>query len=118
MNIKKKLLRSISLSLALAITTSLLITIFSPVSAQENIKSISQTSLIANDKANLPQMQFDLGKVLFEKADFGKAAEVWRDAAAGFERQGDKINQAWSLSLVSLALQNLGETTTSPNSYR
>ncbi|MGB3636822.1 MAG: CHAT domain-containing protein, partial [Rivularia sp. (in: cyanobacteria)] len=109
MNIKKKLLKSIRLSLALVITTALLITIFPPVSAQENIKSISQTSLIANNKAKLPQIQFEQGKILFEKADFAKAAETWQDAAAGFERQGDKINQAWSLSLVSLAWQNLGE---------
>ncbi len=109
MNIKKKLLKSISLSLVLAITTAFLITIYSPVSAQDNIKSISQTSLIANNKVNNPQMQFELGKTLFEKAEFAKAAEVWQDAAAGFERQGDKINQAWSLSFVSLAWQNLGE---------
>ena len=54
-------------------------------------------------------MQFEQGKILFETAQFAKAAEVWQDAAAGFERQGDKINQGWSLSLVSLALQNLGE---------
>ena len=116
MNIKKKLLKSISLSLLLAIITALLITIFSPVSAQEkleNIKNIksnsSQTSLIANNKTSNPQIQFEQGKTLFEKAEFAKAAEVWQDAADGFEHQGDKINQAWSLSLVSLALQNLGE---------
>jgi len=132
MNIRKKYFKSISLSLALAIITALIITIFSPVSAQENTgiftleqhgekslspKSLSkkstlnssQTSSIAENEASNPQMLFDLGKTLFEKADFAKAAEVWQDAAAGFERQGDKINQAWSLSLVSLALQNLGE---------
>ncbi|MGB3760024.1 MAG: CHAT domain-containing protein, partial [Rivularia sp. (in: cyanobacteria)] len=109
MNIKQKLLKSISLSLVLATTTALLITIYSPVLAQDNVKSISQTSLIANNKAKLPQTQFDLGKTLFEKADFAKAVEVWQDAATGFELQGDKINQAWSLSLVSLAWQNLGE---------
>ena len=110
---KKKLLKSISLNLILAIITTLIITIFSPVSAQENIKNIksnsSQTSLIAQNKTNNPQRQFDLGKILFEKADFKQAAATWQDAAAGFERQGDKINQAWSLNFVSLALQNLGE---------
>ncbi len=172
MFIRKKLLKSISLNLSLAIITALLIAIYSPVSAQENIgifiqsqysekplspqslqrreppqraalckergfnscppslagkglgvrsedgyikfisqKSISnsQTSLIAKNPAELPQTQFEQGKTLFEKADFKKAAEVWQDAAAGFERQGDKINQAWSLSLVSLAWQNLGD---------
>ncbi len=115
MNIKK-LLKSVIL-IALGITTALSITIYSPVSAQENIKSISQqltfnykqTSLVAKNAASNPQMQFEQGKILFEAAQFAKAAEVWQDAAAGFERQGDKINQGWSLSLVSLALQNLGE---------
>lgn len=108
MFLRKKLLKSISLSLSLAIITALLITVFSPVSAQENIKSIFPT-LIAQNAANNPKIQFEQGKILFEKAEFVKAAEVWQDAATGFSRQGDKINQAWSLSLVSLALQNLGE---------
>ncbi|WP_414621780.1 CHAT domain-containing protein [Calothrix sp. CCY 0018] len=155
MNIKKKLLKSISLSLSLAIITALLITIFYPVSAQENIgiftpkqysekplskplsckergfnscppylvgkglgvrfgskkstPNSSQTSLISENKRDLPQIQFEQGKILFEKAEFASSAEVWQDAAAGFERQGDKINQAWSLSFASLAWQNLGE---------
>ena len=108
MFIRKKLLKSITLNLSLAIITTLLITVFSPVSAQDNIKSIFPT-LIAKNAAELPQIQFQQGKVFFEKADFKQAAEVWQDAAVGFSRQGDKINQAWSLSLVSLALQNLGD---------
>ncbi|MDY6903004.1 MAG: CHAT domain-containing protein [Cyanobacteriota bacterium] len=109
MNVRKKLLKSIILSLLLGIGTALIITIFSPVSAQDNIKSnASEISLIAK-KDYSPQILFERGKTFFEKADFAKAAEVWQDAAAGFERQGDKINQAWSLSLVSLSLQNFGE---------
>ena len=116
MNIIKKLLKSVIL-IALGITTALSITIYFPVSAQQNINSISQqltfnykqTSLVAKNAPSNPQMQFEQGKILFETAQFAKAAEVWQDAAAGFERQGDKINQGWSLSLVSLALQNLGE---------
>lgn len=113
MFLRKKLLKSISLSLSLAIITALLITILSPVSAQEKLKNIksnsSQISLIARNKISNPKIQFEQGKILFEKAEFVKAAEVWQDAAAGFESQGDKISQAWSLSLASLALQNLGE---------
>ncbi|MGB6298212.1 MAG: CHAT domain-containing protein [Rivularia sp. (in: cyanobacteria)] len=113
MFIRRKFLKSISLSLSLAIITALLITVFSPVSAQEiliNIKfNPSQTFLIAQNQTSNAQIQFEQGKILFEKAEFVKAAEVWQNAAAGFSRQGDKINQAWSLSLVSLALQNLGK---------
>ncbi len=117
MNIRKQIVKSFSLSLLLVISTALLIIIFSPVSAQESITSISrkftshssQASLVGQKEALNPQMQFELGKTLFEAANFAKAAEVWQDAAVGFARQGDKINQGWSLSLVSLALQNLGE---------
>ncbi|MEO0842053.1 MAG: CHAT domain-containing protein [Cyanobacteria bacterium J06643_5] len=109
MNIRKKLLKSIILCLLLGISTALIIAIFSPVSAEDNTGfNTSQISLIAK-KYHSPQTLFEKGKTLFEAAEFEKAARTWQDAAAGFERQGDKINQAWSLSLVSLTLQNLGE---------
>jgi len=112
MNISKKLLKSIIFCLLLGISTALIITIFSPVSAQENIESnASEFSLIAEKKYS-PQILFERGKTLFEAAKFQEAAKNWQYAAEGFERQGDKINQAWSLSLVSLALQNLGELQT------
>ncbi|MEO1375614.1 MAG: tetratricopeptide repeat protein [Cyanobacteria bacterium J06635_10] len=116
-NIRKKLLKSIILKLALSIITVILVTKISPASAQNNIKSISQqwiskTSqipLIAKKRVSHPQSQFEQGKTLFEAARFAQAARVWQEAADSFERQGDRINQGWSLSLVSLALQNLGE---------
>ncbi|MEM7712829.1 MAG: CHAT domain-containing protein [Cyanobacteria bacterium P01_A01_bin.68] len=112
MNIRKKLLKSIIFCLLLGISTALIITIFSPVSAQENINSnTSEFSLIAKKKHS-PQILFERGKNLFEAAKFQEAAKTWQHAAEGFEHQGDKINQAWSLSLVSLALQNLGELPT------
>ncbi len=112
MNIRKKFLKSIIFCLLLGITTALVITIFSPVSAQDNIYSdTSKFSLIAK-KNHSPQILFERGKNLFEAAKFQEAAKTWQYAAEGFERQGDKINQAWSLSLVSLALQNSGELQT------
>ena len=112
MNIRKKLLKSIIFCLLLGISTALIITIFSPVSAQENIDSnTSEFSLIAKKKHS-PQILFERGKTLFGAAKFQEAAKTWQHAAEGFEHQGDKINQAWSLSLVSLALQNLGELPT------
>ena len=125
MKIRKKLLKSFKFSLGLGLIAFLLIITISPVSAQKNIKIISQrlksnssqTSLIVKREAinsglqitkNL-QLQFEQGKILFEAGRFAEAAEVWQETAAGFEREGDKVNQGWSLSLVSLALQNLGE---------
>ncbi len=112
----KKLLKSVNLSFVSGIVAVLLITTLFPVSAQEKIKSTPQLSIsnsyqissMANGAIN-PQSQFERGKILFEAARFAEAAQIWQDAAVGFESQGDKINQAWSLSLVSLAWQNLGE---------
>ncbi|MEM7714076.1 MAG: CHAT domain-containing protein [Cyanobacteria bacterium P01_A01_bin.68] len=65
--------------------------------------------MIPKKEVSHPQSQFEQGKILFEAAQFAQAARVWQEAADSFERQGDRINQSWSLSLVSLALQNLGE---------
>ena len=108
-SIRKKLLKSIIFSLVLGISTALIITIFSPVSAQENIKSNASENFLTAKKHYSPQELFEQGKTLFEVGEFKKAGRAWVYAAEGFERQGDRINQAWSLSLYSLALQNLGE---------
>ncbi|MEM9924935.1 MAG: tetratricopeptide repeat protein, partial [Cyanobacteria bacterium P01_D01_bin.50] len=110
-------MKSIILNLVLSINTVLLISVFYPISAQNNIKLISQQSIsntsqipvIAKKEFRHPQSQIERGKTLFEAARFAEAAKIWQEAADSFERQGDRINQGWSLSFVSLALQNLGE---------
>jgi CHAT domain-containing protein len=50
----------------------------------------------------------DIGRNLYEAGRFSEAAEVWKQAAANFERMGDETGYAWSLSYLSLAYQNLG----------
>jgi CHAT domain-containing protein len=49
------------------------------------------------------------GRVQFESGRFSEAANIWQQAANNFQKQGDKLNQIWSLSYASLAYQNLGE---------
>ncbi|KYC38756.1 hypothetical protein WA1_35235 [Scytonema hofmannii PCC 7110] len=53
--------------------------------------------------------QLDKGRDLFEAGQFADAAKFWELAAVSFQQQGDILNQAWSLSYLSLAYQNLGE---------
>ncbi len=53
--------------------------------------------------------QLDEGKTLFEAGRFAEAVKLWEEAAAGYQRQGDIINQAWSLSYLSLTYQHLGQ---------
>jgi CHAT domain-containing protein len=48
-------------------------------------------------------------KIRFEAGQFAEAANIWQRAAIEFERQGNKLNQAWSLSYLSLTYQNMGD---------
>jgi CHAT domain-containing protein len=49
------------------------------------------------------------GRNLFEEERFAEAAIAWEEAATLFTNQNDSLNQAWSLSYLSLAYQNLGQ---------
>jgi CHAT domain-containing protein len=88
-------------------------------SAQTNLPlaKISQSNLIVNlqltqklaPNSSDPKSQLNQGRNLFEVGRFAEAAELWEAASISFERQGDSINQAWSLSYLSLTYQNLGD---------
>jgi CHAT domain-containing protein len=66
------------------------------------------TSDIQSSAQN-PKSFLDQGRIRFEAGRFAEAANIWQQAVASYERQGDISNQAWSLSYLSLAYQNLGE---------
>ncbi|MBD2203477.1 CHAT domain-containing protein [Calothrix sp. FACHB-1219] len=68
-----------------------------------------QGAKLAESSASAPQSLLHQGRSLFAGGKFAEAVKVWEVAAAGFERQGDTINQAWTLSYLSLAAQNLGD---------
>lgn len=97
---------------ALGLVTFILVIGIAPVSANTNFhhlifaQSGQEHSKLSTQNA---KAFLDQGRIRFEAGRFAEAADVWNSAAANFERQGDTLNQAWSLSYVSLAYQNLGE---------
>ncbi len=56
-----------------------------------------------------PSHLLQQGRTLFETEQFADAAKVWQQAAQVYQSQGDKLNQAKALSLMSLAYQQLGQ---------
>ncbi|MRV40443.1 tetratricopeptide repeat protein, partial [Staphylococcus aureus] len=51
------------------------------------------------------------GKALYEAGRFAEAVKVLEQAAAAFKATGDKLNQAMTLSNLSLVYQQLGQWT-------
>jgi CHAT domain-containing protein len=84
-----------------------------PVLAQTDLglRLKTEKAVADNGKSQVKdgKSRLDEGRTLLEAGRFAEAAKVWQEAAAVFQRQGDIINQAWSLSYVSLAYQKLGE---------
>lgn len=58
--------------------------------------------------AAAPQL-LDRGRQHYEAGRFTEALAVWQQAATLYENQGDRLNQALSLSYLSLAAQALGD---------
>lgn len=68
--------------------------------------SLRQSSII--DSSN-PKYRLHQGRSSFESGRFAEAVKFWEAAYIGFKNQGDILNEAWSLSYLSLAYQNLGD---------
>lgn len=80
-----------------------LVTSIFPVAAQHSpIATTVQT--IADASTQLEQ-----GRTLYAAGHFWEAASLWQQAAHSYEAQGDRLNQAVSLSSLSLAYQELGQ---------
>ncbi len=79
-----------------------------------------QIGMLQPPSAPIAQLNADnlleQGRTLYEAGRFYEAAAVWKQAAEEFDRRGDKIGQAWSLSYLSLAYQNLGQWEAAKNS--
>ncbi|MGH1394594.1 MAG: CHAT domain-containing protein [Trichormus sp.] len=106
-------------AISLAGVTLFLTTTGVKVSAHTNqqLGEISTLNLIAHssseeyqivDSIN-PKNQLHQGRNLFEAGRFTEAVKFWESAYVGFKNQGDNLNEAWSLSYLSLAYQNLGD---------
>ncbi|UKO96573.1 CHAT domain-containing protein [Nostoc sp. UHCC 0870] len=89
------------------------------VSAQTNqeLRQISKLNLVTDSSlrqysitdTSSPKYQLNQGRNLFEAGRFTEAVKFWEAASVGFKNQGDMVNEAWSLSYLSLAYQNLGD---------
>jgi CHAT domain-containing protein len=88
------------------------------VSASVFISSQKSPIRLHNDESSLFLIQasadiskspLEQGKNRFEAGQFAEAVNIWQKAAIDFQIQGDKINQALSLSYLSLAYQNMGD---------
>lgn len=55
------------------------------------------------------ETQLENGQILYQTGQFLQAVKVWQTAAAGFESQGDRQNQALVLSYLALTYQQLGQ---------
>ncbi|HEY9650761.1 MAG TPA: tetratricopeptide repeat protein, partial [Coleofasciculaceae cyanobacterium] len=53
--------------------------------------------------------QLEQGRTLYIVGRFSEAVTLWKQAANNYKSQGDHINQALSLSYLSLAYQDLGQ---------
>jgi CHAT domain-containing protein len=91
----KPLIRFMAIAL-LGLLLSLSIHTLMPVSAK---------SVAPNQESALMQA----GNQHYNTGQFLEAAQVWRQAAQGYEKVGDRTNQALALSFVSLATQQLGQ---------
>lgn len=56
-----------------------------------------------------PTNNLEQGRNLFQSGRFAEAATVWQMAVQSYNTQGDRINQALSLSYLSLAQQELNQ---------
>ncbi len=73
--------------------------------AQASANAPSSTLLAALDPA---VDRLAEGKKLYEAGRFREAAEQWQQAETQAQQRGDRLNQAMSLSFLSLAQQQLG----------
>lgn len=68
------------------------------------LKSQTPNAKIANSPTPLEQ-----GIAAFEAGRLAEAVQLWQQAAQDYEAKSDRLNQALSLSYLSLAYQNLGQ---------
>jgi CHAT domain-containing protein len=96
-------LKPIYRHICLGVLTLLLATIVFPAIAQHSpVTSIVQ-------QANDPQIFLKEGKNRYQNGQFSEAVNNWQKAAQAYQTQGDSLNQALSLSYLSLAYQELGQ---------
>ncbi|QIR39659.1 CHAT domain-containing protein [Tolypothrix sp. PCC 7910] len=105
----KKLIYSFAYTINLGLLTLFVVTTGIPAQANINLRSEIQDGKITTGSVLNPNSLLEQGRIQFASGRFTEAAKLWEAASVAFAEQGDTINQAWSLSYLSLALQNLGD---------
>lgn len=67
------------------------------------------TNIPAGLKSSPPKFTFEQGRDLYRSGRFTEAVEVWQTTAQQYQQQGDRLNQALSLSYLSLTYQELNQ---------
>ncbi len=107
---KTKQLISDNYTIYLGCLTLFLLATGVPAQGQTNFQFQGTESWkLAVSSATDSQSLLERGRSFYAAGRFTEAAKLWEAASVDFERQGDAINQAWSLSYLSLAFQNLGD---------
>ncbi|NEU79493.1 CHAT domain-containing protein [Nostoc sp. UIC 10630] len=84
------------LSLSLAVTIT-------PVKASVQVSAKSTLNVPASTN------QIEQGRNLYRSGRFAEAVMIWQTAAQNYHTQGDRLNEALSLSYLSLAQQELNQ---------
>jgi CHAT domain-containing protein len=74
------------------------------------VGTVAQSSVSTQPSpVSSPATSLEQGKTLYGSGRFSEAIAVWQATVAQYERQGDDVGQAWTLSYLSLAYQALGQ---------
>ncbi|TYQ31331.1 CHAT domain-containing protein [Pseudanabaena sp. UWO310] len=73
-------------------------------------------ALIASSNATSSNSSLDRGRNLYDAGQFAEAVQVWQMTAQSYGSQGDRPNQALTLSYLSLAYQQLNQWNAAQNS--
>lgn len=91
----------------LALLTALLCTVVSPVLATV----VASTNQTLPSSTTITANQVQQGRTLYDAGQFAEAFKVLEQAAAAFKATGDQLNEAMTLSNLSLVYQQLGQWT-------
>ncbi|ELS32104.1 CHAT domain-containing protein [Pseudanabaena catenata USMAC16] len=83
----------------------------SPKATADSPATIAVASTATSNNSNL-----DRGRNLYDAGQFAEAVQVWQITAQSYASQGDRPNQALTLSYLSLAYQQLNQWNAAQNS--
>ncbi|MBW4690937.1 MAG: CHAT domain-containing protein [Lyngbya sp. HA4199-MV5] len=90
----------VSLGLAITIT---------PAKATQPTPSSLSRTLSPDPSPSLPANSLEQGRTLYRSGRFEEAVRFWQVAAQQYHQQGDRLNEALSLSYLSLTQQELNQ---------